>query len=146
LERARKSGRRLGYLATAQALDEEMRRRIAAHRHERGDGFVTIEEPLEIAGAIAGSAFDALVVDCLTLWISNLMLAGREPDVPTVLEAARAAAGDVVLVTNEVGCGIVPENELARRFRDTVGRVNQAAASCAHEVYWMVFGCPLRVK
>ncbi len=146
LERARKNGRRLGYLATAQPLDEEMQHRIAAHRHERGDSFVTIEEPLEIASVIAGSEFDAMVVDCLTLWISNLTLAGREPDVSGVLEAARQAGGEVVFVTNEVGCGIVPDNELARRFRDTAGRVNQAVAACASEVYWMVFGCALRVK
>ncbi len=147
LERARKNGRRrLGYLATAQPLDNEMQRRIAAHRHERGDSFVTIEEPFEIASVIAGSEFDAMVVDCLTLWISNLMLAGREPDVSGVLEAARQSGSEVVFVTNEVGCGIVPDNELARRFRDAAGRVNQAVVACASEVYWMVFGCALRVK
>ena len=146
LERARKCGRRLAYLATAQALDDEMRCRVAAHQRERGDAFITIEEPFEIARAIGRSEFDCLVVDCLTLWTSNLMLAGREPDAFALVEAARQAGGDVVFVTNEVGCGIVPENELGRRFRDAAGRVNQAIAACANEVYWMAFGCPLRVK
>jgi adenosylcobinamide kinase/adenosylcobinamide-phosphate guanylyltransferase len=87
-----------------------------------------------------------MVVDCLTLWVSNLVLAGREPDVSALIAAGREAGGDVLFVTNEVGCGIVPENALARQFRDTAGRVNQAVAGCADEVYWMVFGCPLRVK
>jgi adenosylcobinamide kinase/adenosylcobinamide-phosphate guanylyltransferase len=146
LGRARQCGTRLAYLATAQALDDEMRQRVAAHQRERGDAFITIEEPFEIARVIAGSKFDCVVVDCLTLWISNLMLAGREPELSALTEAARHACGDVVFVGNEVGCGIVPENELARRFRDIAGRVNQAIAACADEVYWMAFGCPLRVK
>jgi adenosyl cobinamide kinase/adenosyl cobinamide phosphate guanylyltransferase len=146
LERARRSGSHLGFLATAQALDDEMRCRIQAHQRDRGAGFTTLEEPVEIAAAIARCRFDALVVDCLTLWISNLLLAGREPDVAGLLAAAREAGGDVLFVTNEVGCGVVPENDLARRFRDIAGRVNQLVAQQADEVYWMVFGCPMRVK
>jgi adenosyl cobinamide kinase/adenosyl cobinamide phosphate guanylyltransferase len=146
IERARKSGPRLGFLATAQTLDAEMAVRAEMHRRERGPAFVTIEEPVAIDVAIAASRFDALVVDCLTLWISNLVLQGGEPDTPRLLQAARRAAGDVVFVTNEVGCGIVPENALARRFRDTAGRVNREVAREADEVYWMAFGCPLRVK
>lgn len=148
LELARARGKRLGFLATAQALDGEMRERIALHRAERGAEFVTFEEPVAIAAAIARAAesVDALVVDCLTLWISNLLLAGREPSIEDLLDAAGDPRMTAILVTNEVGCGIVPENALARRFRDVAGAVNQRVAARAAEVYWMAFGIPLRVK
>jgi len=151
LERARRtwrSGGRLIYIATAQALDDEMRDRIAHHRSERGAEFVTVEEPLELADAIRSAAGSAIVVDCLTLWLSNLMLGAR--DIDAAMSAAVAAAGEspveLILVTNEVGCGIVPENALAREFRDRAGAMNQRFAEAANEVYWMVFGQPLRVK
>jgi adenosylcobinamide kinase/adenosylcobinamide-phosphate guanylyltransferase len=126
-----------------------MRQRAEAHRAERGDGFVTVEEPCDVAGALGRAPFDTAVVDCLTVWLSNLMLKGDrdiEAESDRLLRAAAGSDATVILVTNEVGCGIVPENALAREFRDHAGRLNQRAADAATEVYWMVFGCPLRVK
>ena len=141
LERARKCGDRLVYIATAEALDEEMSARIARHRADRGDEFETIEEPLELARAIRLAQADAIVVDCLTLWLSNGM-----GDIEQTINAAKEHPAEVIFVTNEVGCGIVPENALAREFRDRAGIMNQRFAEAADEVYWMVFGQPLRVK
>ena len=151
LRRARECGGRLAYVATAQALDEEMRARVAAHQAERGGEFETIEEPVDLAAVITARAgeFDALVVDCLTLWLSNLLLAGGldvRRETGRLLEAVTDVRSRVILVTNEVGLGIVPDNELARRFRDESGRLNQEVAARADEVWWMVFGCPMRVK
>ena len=119
-----------------------------AHRRERGPDFSTIEEPVALSVAIEryGSEFDAIVVDCLTLWLSNLMVAGLAPQTEELLVASLASPAQVIFVTNEVGCGIVPENELARRFRDEAGRLNRQVAEAASEVYWMIFGCALRVK
>ena len=148
LEIARARGSRLALIATAQALDEEMRERIAAHRYARGPDFSTIEEPVDLAAAIERHAadFDAIVVDCLTVWLSNLMIAGVEPRADGLIAASLAVPAQVIFVTNEVGCGIVPDNELGRRFRDEAGRLNQRVAEAASEVYWMIFGCALRVK
>lgn len=148
---ARERGSRLGFIATAQACDEEMQARIGAHRRDRGDEFTTIEEPYDLAGVIVSQAaqFDAVVVDCLTLWLSNLMLTEGydvEAECARMLEAASKSPAGLLLVTNEVGCGIVPENALARRFRDAAGLLNQQSAQAADEVYWMAFGCPLRLK
>ena len=151
LRRAKEHGARLAYVATAQALDGEMEDRVAAHQAERGEEFVTIEEPYDLAGVVERRAagFDAMVIDCLTLWLSNLMLNGSW-DVPhevgRLIEAARENRCRLVFVTNEVGAGIVPDNELSRRFRDQAGWMNQQMASIADEVYWTVFGCPLKVK
>ena len=144
LERARGCGSLLVYIATAEALDEEMSERIARHRAERDPAFRTIEEPIELARAIRLAEADAIVVDCLTLWLSNVMMTKAEVDDP--LAAAMEKHAQVIFVTNEVGCGIVPENALAREFRDRAGVMNQRFAEAADEVYWMVFGQPLRVK
>ena len=147
LELARGRGSRLGFLATAQAFDQEMADRIARHRDERASEFVTIEEPRDIAQAIANRHdLDAIVVDCLTLWVSNLMLADLAIGVDPLIEAARRNPATVIFVTNEVGCGIVPENALSRRFRDLAGTVNQRIAAAADEVYYMAFGIPIKVK
>ena len=144
LDRARKCGDRLVYVATGEALDDEMAARIAHHRSERGDEFITVEAPLDLAGAICAARCDAMVIDCLTLWLSNTM---NMPDTTDeTIAAARESTADVIVVTNEVGCGIVPENVLAREFRDRAGRMNQCFAEAADEVYWMVFGQALRVK
>jgi adenosylcobinamide kinase/adenosylcobinamide-phosphate guanylyltransferase len=151
IDHARSIGSRLAYVATAELLDPEMHQRAAAHRSERGPDFTTIEEPTDVAGWIRRHAgeFDAVVVDCLTLWVSNLLLSGT-PDLTVraadLADAAAVSPSQVIFVTNEVGAGIVPENELARQFRDQAGWVNQAIANRATEVYWMVFGCPLKVK
>lgn len=151
LEYARRHARPLAFIATAEARDEEMRARVAAHQSERGLDFQTIEEPIEIARTVreSGDRFGAIVIDCLTLWLSNLLFAGIEdPREATMalLRAATESPAAVILVTNEVGCGIVPENALARRFRDWAGSVNQMAASAAIEAYWMMFGVPMRIK
>jgi adenosylcobinamide kinase/adenosylcobinamide-phosphate guanylyltransferase len=139
-------GRRV-FVATAEPLDDEMTSRIARHKADRGAEFETIEEPLDLASVIAG-AFDAMVVDCLTLWLSNLMFAGKDCDLEmeALIAAAQAARGTVIFVTNEVGSGIVPDNALAREFRDRAGTLNQRIAAIAQEVYFMAFGQPLRVK
>lgn len=144
-------GERLGFVATAQVLDDEMRRRVRKHQMDRGAQFITIEEPLDVAGVIEerGKSFDAIVVDCLTLWLSNIMLAGDrdlEAEMNRLLTAASKATAGIILVTNEVGSGIVPDNPVARRFRDCAGILNQRAAEVASRVYLMAFGCPLRVK
>lgn len=142
-------GRRLLYIATAELLDDEMRQRAAAHRTERGERFETCEAPRELAAAVRSNVhtYDAIVVDCLTLWVSNLMLGGEADLREEGEELASACSGHaVILVTNEVGAGIVPENALARRFRDEAGWMNQRMAQAADAVYWVVFGCPMKVK
>jgi adenosylcobinamide kinase / adenosylcobinamide-phosphate guanylyltransferase len=146
LDRARREGTKLVFIATAEARDEEMRRRIEQHRAHRGPEFVTLEAPIELPAAIRSAACDAVVVDCLTLWLANIL--DRDIDAATsdLEEAARSNHACVILVTNEVGCGIVPDNALAREFRDRAGILNQRMAGAASEVYWMVFGQPLRVK
>ncbi len=138
------------YLATAEAGDAEMAARIEAHRARRGGRWQTVEVPLDLAhrlGVVAGAGRGVLV-DCLTLWLSNLMAAGRDPDAETaaLTEALPALAGPAVLVSNEVGLGIVPENELARRFRDCAGRLNQAVAEIAQSVVFVAAGLPMHLK
>ena len=135
------------YLATAQAWDDEMRDRIAQHRARRPEGWITRDVPMALAEAV-GRATGPVLVDCLTLWLTNLILA--EADVPAasaaLAEACAAALGPVVLVSNEVGLGIVPENALARRFRDEAGRLHQRLAARADRVVLTVAGLPLVVK
>jgi adenosylcobinamide kinase/adenosylcobinamide-phosphate guanylyltransferase len=150
LERARQEGKNLVFIATAEAGDEEMRQRIEQHRSHRGPDFTTIEAPVELPAAIRSADGDAIVVDCLTLWLANILdqnIDAATFELESALEdAARASQACVILVTNEVGCGIVPDNALAREFRDRAGTLNQRMAQAASEVYWMVFGQPLRVK
>lgn len=143
----------LVYVATAQAFDDEMATRIAHHRADRGARWRTVEAPLALAEAIVAEARPdgVLLVDCLTLWASNLLLADQAADEGAEAAAALAAAlakaaGPVILVANEVGLGIVPDNALARRFRDIAGRINQAIAAAADEVQFIAAGLPLRLK
>lgn len=150
---ARNLGTRRAFIATAQAIDEEMNARIAAHQRDRGADFITYEEPLALARRIESldKAFDVIVADCLTLWLSNLLLGAPEnlclqSEYANLIAASGKAQSAVVFVTNEVGCGIVPDNALSRRFRDEAGRLNQTVAAAATEVYWMAFGIPLRMK
>jgi adenosyl cobinamide kinase/adenosyl cobinamide phosphate guanylyltransferase len=136
------------YVATAQALDDEMRRRIAAHRARRNTNWITMEAPIELAGALATNAACPALVDCLTLWVSNLLLGGHDitaatAELDTALNLRRAPT---VLVANEVGLGIVPDNALAREFRDQAGLLHQRLASRASSVLLMVAGLPMRVK
>jgi adenosylcobinamide kinase/adenosylcobinamide-phosphate guanylyltransferase len=137
------------YVATAEAGDAEMAERVALHRARRGDGWQTIEAPHDLAGVLAQTGGHApALVDCLTLWLSNRMLAEADVEAEAAdLEAAIASRrGPAVLVSNEVGFGIVPDNALARRFRDLQGRLNQRMAACAGRVILMVAGLPLVVK
>ena len=137
------------YIATAQALDAEMADRIAEHRARRPDGWITAEAPLDLAGALAAAPDgQPVLVDCLTLWLSNVLLADGDPGPAADRLAAALAAprGPWVAVANEVGLGIVPENALARRFRDAAGRLNQAVAAAADEVLLVAAGLPLRLK
>jgi adenosylcobinamide kinase/adenosylcobinamide-phosphate guanylyltransferase len=137
------------YVATAEPLDDEMLARIAEHRARRGAGWRDVEAPRDLAGVLSEiPSGTAVLVDCLTLWLSNLMLAGAEIDAETErLDAVLArSAAPVVLVSNEVGSGIVSDNALARRFRDAQGRLNQRIAARADRVVLMVAGLPLVVK
>jgi adenosylcobinamide kinase/adenosylcobinamide-phosphate guanylyltransferase len=135
------------YVATAQALDPEMAERIAHHRKRRGAGWRTIEEPNDIASVLAADE-GTILVDCLTLWLSNRMLADADLDAEIAgLETALDGhLWPVVLVSNEVGSGIVPENALARRFTDLQGRLNQRLAARADRVVLVVAGLPLIIK
>ena len=148
--RAEASGSELVFVATAQALDAEMAERIARHRADRGPRWSTLEAPIDLATAIRSESCPerVLLVDCLTLWTSNLMLGGH--DIPTatadLLAAIADAPGPIILVANEVGLGIVPDNALARRFRDAAGRINQQVAASAGEVMFIAAGLPLKLK
>lgn len=143
---ARLPGRRT-YLATGHAGDAEMAERIRRHRAERGAGWVTLETPIAIAEAIHAEP-GPILVDCLTLWVSNLMSAEENPDeaAERLAEAARRPGGPVIFVSNEVGLGIVPDNRLARAFRDHAGRVNQRIAAVADRVLFIAAGLPLTLK
>jgi adenosylcobinamide kinase / adenosylcobinamide-phosphate guanylyltransferase len=144
------------YLATAQALDDEMRERIAAHRRSRPAGWGLVEEPVLVPQALAAAlaAAPTVLLDCVTLWMSNLLLAderfdeGRaEARAEELVRCARSVpAATAIVVTNEVGSGVVPETSLGRRFRDCAGRANEVLARAADEVYFMVSGIPLRIK
>jgi adenosylcobinamide kinase/adenosylcobinamide-phosphate guanylyltransferase len=138
------------YLATAEPGDPEMAARIAQHRARRGAAWMTVEEPLELASALQrhARAERPILVDCLTLWLSNLMLAGRDIDAATrgLIDTLPGLAGPVVFVANEVGLGIVPDNALARRFRDAAGRLNQAVAASCQRVVLVAAGLPLVLK
>jgi adenosylcobinamide kinase/adenosylcobinamide-phosphate guanylyltransferase len=136
------------YLATAQALDAEMAARIGAHQARRGAGWTTIEAPRDLAGAIAAQGAMPILVDCLTLWLSNLLLAHADCDaeIGRLEQVLGEAAAQVVVVSNEVGLGIVPDNALARRFRDLQGLLNQRIAARADRVVLMVAGLPLTLK
>jgi adenosylcobinamide kinase/adenosylcobinamide-phosphate guanylyltransferase len=137
------------YVATAEARDAEMAGRIADHRERRRAGWQTIEAPHDLAAALGSAPSEAAVlIDCLTLWLSNRMLAGADIETETggFEQALLRHAGAVVLVSNEVGFGIVPDNALARRFRDLQGRLNQRLAARADRVVLVVAGLPLIVK
>jgi adenosylcobinamide kinase/adenosylcobinamide-phosphate guanylyltransferase len=154
------------FLATAEPADDEMTERIRRHREERGDSWTTIEEPIDIARVIreADAEGSVIVVDCITVWLSNIILSvystvtdedvfidmenndieRRVSDLVEILSSLKSSS--VFIVTNEVGMGIVPENRLARLFRDIAGRVNQRLAEVADSVFLMVSGIPVRIK
>lgn len=147
------AGKRNLFVATGQAHDEEMRARIERHQKDRGDRWQTVEAPLEIVNAIdrQGRGADIMLIDCLTLWTSNLMLS-LDTDEAVMAQMDRlqeviiAPPCPIILVTNEVGTGIVPENPMARRFRDLNGWCNQIIATACEKVIWMVAGIPVHIK
>jgi adenosylcobinamide kinase/adenosylcobinamide-phosphate guanylyltransferase len=137
------------YIATAEAYDDEMRERIALHRSRRGEGWLTVDAPLDLVGAIAALPDERpVLIDCLTLWLTNHMLAEHdlETESKRLAEVLARPRGPWFIVSNEVGQGIVPDNALARRFRDEAGRLNQKMAAVADTVLLMVAGLPLKVK
>lgn len=145
----RHKGPRL-YIATAEITDEEMRERIGLHRKQRGTGWKTIEAPLDLVGQLrdADDAKSFILIDCITVWINNLMYHGKDvtdevAQLSVLLPRLRAR---VVIVSNEVGLGIVPDNALARAFRDEAGRANQVLAQAADEVVFIASGLPLTLK
>jgi adenosyl cobinamide kinase/adenosyl cobinamide phosphate guanylyltransferase len=148
VERAARTGQPVVFVATGEAGDEEMAARIEQHRRERPAHWSTVEEPVELGRAVAEApGADVLVVDCLSLWVANVLERGAVED--AAAEAARLAAarpGLTIAVTNEVGLGIVPDNELARRYRDVLGRVNAIWAAAADEAYFVVAGRALRLE
>jgi len=147
-ELAERSASLRTYIATAEALDGEMRSRIDQHRARRGEGWQTIEAPLALTEALAGCGSPVVLVDCLTLWISNLMFRDRDvaAEIDLLCAALARASGHVILVSNEVGMGIVPEHALSRRFRDLQGLANQRVAAVADAVHFVVAGLPLTLK
>lgn len=138
------------YLATGRAWDDEMSERIGHHRARRGSRWITVEEPIDLAGKLESLAGveKAILVDCLTLWLTNLMMAERDIDaeITRLINTLSHLAGAIVLVSNEVGLGIVPENRMARDFRDHAGRLHQAVAAAAAKVYFVAAGLPLKMK
>jgi adenosyl cobinamide kinase/adenosyl cobinamide phosphate guanylyltransferase len=148
LERAQTGGENVVFVATGEALDEEMAERIERHRSERPPGWRTVEEPVELERAIRDAPRDAtVVVDCLSLWVANVFESRPAEELAVGAAAAAAArAGLTLAVTNEVGLGIVPDNALARRYRDVLGRVNTTWAAAADEAYLVVAGRALRLE
>ena len=138
----------LVYIATAEAGDAEMAERIARHRADRGPRWTTVECPVELAGTIETYAGRPVLVDCLTLWLSNLMLAGHDVarHVRALVDAMNGRRAPLFLVSNEIGLGLVPETQLGRAFRDEAGRVNQAVAAAAGNVFFVAAGLSLRMK
>lgn len=157
-ELARTNGRRIAYIATAQVFDTEMANRVTNHRARRGAEWFTVEEPLNLAVALESvyGKCDAVLVDCITIWLSNLLLEREEQLaiaeaellklVDLLMEQLMKMSVPVFLVTNEVGMGIVPESRLGRLFRDIAGKANQRLAAAANEVWLVVSGIPVKIK
>jgi adenosylcobinamide kinase/adenosylcobinamide-phosphate guanylyltransferase len=142
---------RKAYIATAEALDEEMKERIENHKHKREDDWVTYEEPIKISDVLKTieGRYHVIVIDCLTLWLSNLMKAGLniEYEIRYFFSSLVTRHSSLLyIVSNEVGMGIVPENDMARRFRDMAGFLNQRIAEIAGEVYMVMAGIPIKIK
>ncbi len=142
------------YVATGEARDDEMHQRIARHQQERGENWRLLEEPVELVAHLpkAANGCGAILLDCVTLWITNLFFAHNEQEAPVIAEVERFLAlvpelkVPLFVVSNEIGFGIVPENRLARRFRDLAGEVNRLFARAADEAYLVVSGLPLCLK
>jgi adenosylcobinamide kinase/adenosylcobinamide-phosphate guanylyltransferase len=136
------------YIATAQAFDDEMAERIGKHKKERSAEWESLEEPLKIKEAVTSGKYDVILLDCLTLWLSNLLLNNKdvEKEIDSFCSSLPALNCSLFAVSNEVGLGIVPDNELSRKFRDLAGCLNQKVAKAADEVYLVTAGIPLKIK
>jgi adenosylcobinamide kinase / adenosylcobinamide-phosphate guanylyltransferase len=147
---ARRHKVQMTYIATAEISDEEMRERIARHREQRGRKWTTIEAPLDLVAALgqADQASSFTLVECITVWINNLMYHGKDvaSEVQKLCASLAQIKGRIVIVSNETGLGIVPDNALVRRFRDEAGRANQAIAEVADEVVFIAAGLPMTLK
>lgn len=147
---AEASGLAKVYVATGQAFDREMSERISEHKQRRSTGWENVEDPFDLAGVLAKVAGDgkAVLVDCLTLWVTNLMLEDKDviAESDSVLAVLPELQGHIIFVSSEVGLGIVPDNYLARSFRDHAGRLHQQIAAIADEVYFVAAGLPLKMK
>ncbi|MEK6727342.1 MAG: bifunctional adenosylcobinamide kinase/adenosylcobinamide-phosphate guanylyltransferase [Candidatus Omnitrophota bacterium] len=153
LKLAQKSASSLLFIATAAPSDNEMRKRIKLHRKNRPSRWKTIEEPVKLSFLVKriSKKTDLIIIDCMTIFISNLLLKGRsdysiQSEVNSVLRTIRNSNFNTLIVSNEVGMGIVPDNPLARRFRDLAGKINQSIAAASDEVYLIVSGLPLKLK
>lgn len=149
--RGAQAGEAVTYVATAVAFDAEMQDRIGRHRADRPAGWVTVEEPVDVPAAVRGAGTPVVLLDCLGVWVNNLMFHDWPDDrilqaADDLLAAARARSGTVILVTNEVGFGIVPDGALSRRYRDVLGWVNQRCAHGSDEAALIVSGLPLTLK
>ncbi len=141
------------FIATAQATDPEMNERIRRHQQERKNGFSTIEAPIDLAGALSRlpAGINVVVIDCMTVWLGNLMhhqnlSRAEDPVIAAFLDALQTPPCDTVIVTNEVGTGIVPPDAMSRRFRDMAGTVNRRIAESADNVYLVACGLPVKLK
>ena len=146
-------GERKIYLATCVPQDDEMKRRVAKHQKERGRSWTTVEEPIHLPAVISERCREAdiILLDCLTLWVSNLLMETHDEEkleetISQLTDTLAKAKCPIVVVSNEIGAGIVPENRLARQYRDIIGLANQAVAKAASKVIWMVAGIPVTVK
>jgi adenosylcobinamide kinase / adenosylcobinamide-phosphate guanylyltransferase len=151
IELAQTVGKRRTFIATSEPFDDEMRERARRHREERSDRFDTVEEPRRLCEVLEEDTADVAVVDCVTLWLSNLLLRGDEPEailreVDRLVGVLRRRGATTLLVTNEVGMGLVPETPLGRTFRDVSGGAHQRLAAAADEVYFGALGLLLRLK
>ncbi len=153
LDYANKHFRQKVFLATSQVLDDEMKERILRHRETRGPDWKTIEEPIKLAETLTSlkADYEVVLIDCLTLWVSNLLMDGETEDkilsrAEALVESMQKIPQSIIVVSNDVGAGIVPENKIARIFRDIVGIVNQRVAACSHTVVVTVAGLPLVIK
>lgn len=150
---AKKTARRVAFIATARPEDEEMKRRIKLHKKKRPSKWKTIEEPRDLASLIKNlpRRYRLIIIDCLTIYISNLMLEGRsdryiEREVSCILKIIKNSDFESIIVSNEVGLSLVPDNPLGRRFRDLAGRVNQLVSGAADKAYFIVSGLPIKIK
>ncbi len=152
IELAKKLGHKRAFLATALPCDEEMREKIEKHKSQRDSSWTTYEEPLEVSSILLAlrEKYDVIVIDCLTLWLNNLLLEGKnfgrycEDLIEKLIETGKNC--HVVIVSNEVGLGIVPETPLGRKFRDYAGYLNQKVAQISDKVYFVISGIPMKIK